>query len=806
MLGLLRKHQRYLFIFITIVVIISFSFFGTYSTMISNYTPEPIAFQAVDGADVKRADLDEMVLFLSTDGQDKLLLGGLWGPNFLNDGVVKKDFLETGLANILAAQYFPDLEQDLAIRHEKEKRNILYVHPQAKFLSVETAWSYLAPGMKQNYESLRNAKSPASPEGFLPRVQLYLNQREFPAPSLQYVLRYQEKQYTWLAPDPNLERADLSLFGYHTLEDWFGPRFIRVIAQFIINSAKIAEQQGYEVTKAEALADLMANAQASYTQNLKNPYLGVANSTQYFEEQLRRLSMDQTKAAKVWRQVLLFRRLFHDAGNSVVVDPLTVRNFQNYAKETVEGEVYHLPKPLQLNNFHALQTFETYLNAVSKRSDDQAEILNLPTQFLAADEVMKTHPELVQKRYLLEYAHINKKDLQTKVGIRDTWNWEVEDAHWSQLKKQFPELGIKKGDTREERFAALDSLDEKTRARVDAYARNQIVDENPEWLDKALQAAQSLQEIVGLTVKGGTSPFEGIQDRTELLALLDKASIGEQDPALAKYTGDKANYYKIIVLEKGNQQEVLSYAEADASGVLNPILEKELETFYGQAREASPADYQKADKSWKPLAEVRNEIAEKYFEKLLLAIRNDYNRAAETGREQQTQIPDISASLRFYSYARGIKEQLKTNPELAEQITVKSEEIQTDGKLPERLPLDSQWKFIQGAYASDRGAGADPSMSEDLFSLEEGSWSETARPVNGDLHFIHIVKKANEPDPADLKKQVFAVHEMMSDEAQRVLMTRLVGKMKEKNAISLEYMNSSIPEMIPEESLPIEQG
>ena len=293
MLEFFRKYQRYFFLIITVVIIISFSFFGTYNTITSNPIHEQIAFKAVDGTEVTRAELEEMAIFLGTDKQDKLLFGGLWGPNFLNDGVVKNDILATGLAAILTEQYANDIQPDLYTRLEKEKRYALYVHPEAKFLNVESAWGYFAPSLKGSFDELRHSNNPISPEALNARINLYLGEKKFPAPLLRQVLRYQEKQYSWLTPDINLDRTDLSLFGYHTVEDWFGPKFMRIIAEFIINSAKIAEQKGYEVSKAETLADLRRNAEISFKENANNPNLGVANSNEYYNEQLRRLGMDQ---------------------------------------------------------------------------------------------------------------------------------------------------------------------------------------------------------------------------------------------------------------------------------------------------------------------------------------------------------------------------------------------------------------------------------------------------------------------------------------------------------------------------------
>ena len=57
------------------------------------------------------------------------------------------------------------------------------------------------------------------------------------------------------------------------------------------------------------------------------------------------------------------------------------------------------------------------------------------------------------------------------------------------MKKNFLELGSKKASTREERFAALDSLDDKTRNQVDTFARAAIVETHPEWIDQALENA-----------------------------------------------------------------------------------------------------------------------------------------------------------------------------------------------------------------------------------------------------------------------------------------------------------------------------
>ena len=59
MLDFFRRHQRYFFAVITVVIVISFSFFGTYSTLSNSSFREQIAFTNVDGTDVTRHELDE---------------------------------------------------------------------------------------------------------------------------------------------------------------------------------------------------------------------------------------------------------------------------------------------------------------------------------------------------------------------------------------------------------------------------------------------------------------------------------------------------------------------------------------------------------------------------------------------------------------------------------------------------------------------------------------------------------------------------------------------------------------------------
>lgn len=795
MLEFFRKYQRYFFIFITIIIVISFSFFGTYSGLSDGSFREQIAFTAVDGTEVTRRELDEMALFLGTDAHDKLLFGGSWGANFLNDGVIKKDFLETGLGTVLTLAYPDEVMHDLEGKQEKEKRYKPYAHPQARFIGMEAIWNNFAPEMGTYFQMLRSAETPVSQSALQARTALFLMERQIPAPLLRQLMRYQEKQYNWVKPDPQLDYTDLSLFGYHTIEDWFGPRFMRLASEFIMNAAAIAEQKGYEVTKADALADLMRNAEISFRQNAQNPSLGVNNSHEYFNEQLRRMGLDHNMAAKLWRQVLLFRRLFQDMGSSVFVDSYTFQKLDDYAGISVEGVLYSLPKELRLGNYRALQKFEVYLDAVSKRSEEEKSRLKIPTTFLSTSEVEQKYPELVQKRYLLEVAQIDKKSLEGNISVKDSWNWETSDRGWEQLKKQFPELATKGGKTRDERFTALDSLDAQTRSRLDAFARSAIVDEHPEWIDEALKNAQAKQLNVGLHDQGLSPDFAGLENGKMLMKLLDGAPLNAQpvsaDP-LARFSADKNNYYRIKVLARSPKPEILTFAQAEQQGALDKVLDRILTAYYVNIREANTKEFQREDKSWKPLNEVKDAIADRYFEKVLQGIQREYAAAIAPEVAPQTMIGDYAATLRLYPYVKEVKNKIEKNPALASELI--RENVQpTDEKnsLVAQGKLSDQWKLDRRNYQVARSSNENALDKTELFSLAKGAWTKVSSLPNGEINFFLVERTFQDEGNKIAMGSLMKARYLLEDSAQRHLMIKILQKLKESDAISLAYLNNS---------------
>ncbi|MFN4174658.1 MAG: hypothetical protein ACK4HV_06105, partial [Parachlamydiaceae bacterium] len=365
MIRFIQKYQWYFYIVITTVIVISFSFFGTYGSLQSTGNYDQVALTTVGGEKVSRGELEQFAYFISSDSLDKMMAGPQPGYNFLNDGVIRKNFLETGLGVELISSFEPDLKKDLDVKLSREKNYKPYQNPKAPFISSEMAWSYFAPSIRQDLEFLKSSVNPLDRSALQARINLYLAEKQFPAQMLSRVLRYQESQYGWLEPDPFLNQADLSLFGYHTIDDWFGPRFTRLVAEFIYNAAAIAESKGYSVSSEEAFADLARNAEKSFQELKSQKMMPYATSQAYMNDQIRRMGLEPKRAVKIWQKVLLFRRLFGDVANIQIVDSKTSEPFFKYADQMVEGNLYRLPESLRFNEFKDLYFFETYLAMTS---------------------------------------------------------------------------------------------------------------------------------------------------------------------------------------------------------------------------------------------------------------------------------------------------------------------------------------------------------------------------------------------------------------------------------------------------------
>lgn len=559
MLHFFRKHQKFFFIFITIFVVASFVFYGTYQAFSPAFGSrnDEVVFQTYTGKKIRRTYVDQMARFLSSEewmnSPSQIL-----GANVLNDGVISKDFLETKMALPLFLQNPSLFDEEFKRQCEREKSYTPYVHPYAKFINASSVWSMFSPAIPEKLEAVQKLDA-TSKEGVEARIDLFMAQRQFPPAFLSQVLRYQEQEYSKLPPDPRLQREDTALFGYHDLADWFGPRFIEKVCQTITNTAIYARKHGYKVTREEVLADLGNRSAKAYGMLKERVKLPVNNSAEFLNLVVRKMGLTEDDAVKIWGDVLLFRRLMDEVGNAALVDTLPFENFYTYAHEHATIEIYQLPAEFRFQNEGDLKKFEAYIKAVGHTWD---ETTNLPFDCDSPARIKERAAELVGQRYLLSVAEITNAQLEGKVSLKEMLDWECLPQNWETLKKQFPMLGTKTGSA----FEILEGLEAKSRKLIDAFARREIVKSHPEWVEEGLAESTPKQKEIFLTAKS-ERPLVGVTDISKFRAAL------ENPEELNCYTQTGEEFYRISVREKG-EEEILTFKEALRLGVLDKAAEK----------------------------------------------------------------------------------------------------------------------------------------------------------------------------------------------------------------------------------------
>lgn len=533
MLQFFRRHQKYFFIFTTVIIVFSFAFFGTYQA----FSPG-MRSSAKD----ERSYTAQMTEFLNTEqwmspGKQRAL-------NFLNDGVVSREFLETGMARALAEKQSERFASQLEELHEKERSYVPYKHPFLPGLGAESVWAMLAPDLPAKLHALQ-----AEGAGFAEREALFLAERECPPSFLSQVMRYQEQSNPNMPQDMRLAKEDLALFGYHTLSDWFGEAFLESVAEQIIHIASLARKEGLKASKQEILSDLIAKSEEALKVFQKRQNLPVEDGYGFLQLYLRQIGMSESQLVKIWEDITLFRRLMHEVGDAALVDQLPLQKFYEYAYENATLELFQMPSELRFQSTDQLKRFEAYLTAVS---DAKSQIEGgLPNQLASLQTIEQRAPELVGKRMRLYVAETSLKALEAKVSLKESLDWECQEANWKQIQQQFPELGSKEGAP----FDVLMALEPKTRKLVDSFARKKVVELHPDWAKEALLSMDMEEKPLFLTT-ATEKPLRGIKDSAAFLKALEK------EKELIGYSQDNTHFYRILVIDQGEEKELLPFKEA----------------------------------------------------------------------------------------------------------------------------------------------------------------------------------------------------------------------------------------------------
>jgi GcvH upstream region-like protein len=746
MMGLLRKYQRVIFSVITVLIIISFAFFGTYGALQDNEeAADRVLGKGIDGSFIYQREISHLAHLFDTEGLDDTQ------ANILNDGIVKNEILKSGIGALLFEKYEEELKEGFQSKVAQFKKFRPYVHPQ-KMIGVELTWKRFMPSFYDHFVKFKEVEIGDAKGAFTALVDLYLDQAGFSPQLMKQMLFYQQQQYKGIiSEDPYLRSGDLSLFHAKSLSDWFGPKYVELLAQFIHNTSLYAELKGYKVSLEEAKASLIQTGMENVRNLDRTQKISREDFQQLFHRQLQYLGMKEKDAVKTWQKVLLFRRMFNDVGYGVLVDSFIYKRFHEYASKSAKLDLYTLPVELQFKTPEDVMGFEIYLDSTM----EEKEGLDLFGKMKDIKNIMAETPELVQRRFVLEVASSTREEICSDIGIRQTWDWEVQEENWKVLCAQFPELKESAFVEEAVRSDLLENLSPEIRKNVDRFARNAILDENPGMIRERLSCTESTPRNLAIALKGDREPLVGIKDRSKLLYLLEIAPVRSDNSEgnieavekLTCYTEDGKNFFRIDVIDRAKDYEVMTYKDAIKYQVLEELLESRLRVEY--ERKAYVGDFE----------EVRESIGKKIFShvaKEVLREESSYN-AVSTG-----DVWDLAVKRRLGVFLRRLEEQARSGIKENEngQWDLKKEEIVVSRKNAHEL------------------------FKEELFDLPEGSWSEVLFDVAKGALFYQVLDRYVEDAP--VKEGLQEGRVLLGNEARTLLMKHLIDEFSKKGVITFE--------------------
>lgn len=602
MFSFLRRYQRAIFLVITAIIILSFSFFGTYSTIASGKHENPVWFTTVDGRTIRRMEGAAYLEFLSTSAQrngQKV--------NLFNDGFLEKDILSTCIGEaIFSACEEPVLLEYLKNKKESENKYRTYVHPTTPFLSTEHIWTYFAPELKEQFAAYQAYQGTNAKELFKKKMHLFLLESKFPGNYVKQFLMYQQKQAGFIEPDPTLEGRDFSLFGYASAVDWFGEVYMQKVVQTLLSGAELAKKEGVQVSDDEVMASLYKNVQAAaanFGDLAQRPIQEIVDAA------VRALAIDFATVKQIWKDVLLFQRAYVK-----LYDHMAVSSFPFY-EQCQEGaqyktiDTYSLQPCLRVHSIEDVAQLNLWKKATLQKVESPWQVTRA---FLPAHEVVSSYPELVQELFSVSLKMVGPEQLEPLIRFKELWHWQGVDTHFSQLAEKFPLLLQKEAKDPQSRMKIIDALPAAYRLEVDAYAKKLFIKDHPEWIDEQLRSQKSQMKSLFIRPQGKSTTLAGISDMRQLSDLLKKASLGQVSEPLCRYTQDGCHFYEITVMDR-KPLEIIPLVQLQEEGVLAHLIDTSLEAQYPQLRKQNPKAYMTESGEWKPFSEVRLTLLDQYM-------------------------------------------------------------------------------------------------------------------------------------------------------------------------------------------------
>ncbi len=595
MLGFIQRYQKIFLIVVAVFISISFLFFGILPKGPQKATDKTV-YRTFNKQKVRQSKFEGFKVLLNTNNGDNALYGKALGAHYFTENFVYSDIIKPGILGLLVDRNLEFLTDDLKAQHQKESKYQFYSHPSAPFLNADTIWSIHAPDLKASIENLKVETDLKS--AFENRQKLYSEESRFSSFDLWKILNEQESQFQWIPKDSELNPQRLQLFGYNSLEDWFGEKLMGKVCEFIFEVNALAKKQGYRITDQEAEQDLMALNEQNF---MKIKSLGVKDfedSQAYMDAKLKHLGMNRLQMVSIWKDLLLFRRFFQEAGTSVVLDSYALEHFEHYAGEKMKVARFSLPEDLQFHSLKDLMQFEVYLEAIGKPLNQLA----LAFKMGSLESISNKYPQLVERPLEVQYKKVSLANAALNIKVQDIWKWKLDPNNFQALANRFPKLNLQGEFDSEDYQDLLENLDTTAQLQIDQFVREILLKENTDWLEKAFYIAEIVKEELSPRKNGQGLPFKGLEVSSKKELFLENffKSIDQDELGMEPTTFNEKDYYQVVSVSAREDERLVPFQQLKEDRTLEKLLSK------------------------RSTNNSKNKLEKELFEPLKREIRNDY--------------------------------------------------------------------------------------------------------------------------------------------------------------------------------------
>ncbi|EPP34394.1 hypothetical protein CP10139811_0312 [Chlamydia ibidis] len=471
--------------------------------------------------------------------------------NFLNEGLLTERFLTNKIGEKLFlttySQGYPSFS--------KEKTYQPYRRFDAPFISSEEVWKSSAPRLHDALTAFQAVRDPVSSEGFIARVQLFLEEKKFPHYVLRQMLEYRRQMFNLPQDRSLIEGKDLRLFGYRNVSDWFGEPYVSAAVLAVLRFIDEQKKHVPLPSLQEAKLDFQDKAQQAFNKLRKTKDHNLTFD-QFINSYFQFLGVGEFEFYKIYREILLCKRAFLQLEGGVTFDYHPLQEFFTRGKDSTMLELVKLPREYHFKKKDDLESFETYLSLVGVEFKDP---LDVPRSCLPLEKVKAREPRLVGRRFLVTYRCIKLSDLESKVPMVAVHKWQQIPENFQLLLEEFPEIetcsSVK--DLQNLKLSLLD--------KIYSFSRKEILRSNEAKIREILSQSPAQSQEIFLS-KGKESVLEGIVDGSTLSSLL------LENEVIECYSQDHEHYYAFIVDKCFSNEEIIPYREVIRRGIAKDLL------------------------------------------------------------------------------------------------------------------------------------------------------------------------------------------------------------------------------------------